>query len=108
MAGRLRTLLQALGLHHDELRLTAGLAWLLQPEGHHRLGDRVLQLFLQRVGVDVPVLHPVRVAREETTEPAQYADMCLDRFQTAWSSLHEHLDRAVADGAEPTVGLDPR
>jgi hypothetical protein len=60
-----RTLLQALGLHHDELRLTAGLAWLLDPEGHHRLGDRVLRGFLQRLDVQVPRLHPVRIAREE-------------------------------------------
>ena len=44
----------------------------------------------------------------DLTEPAQYADTCLDRFQTAWSSLHEHLDRAVAHAAEPTGGLDHR
>ncbi len=28
-----RTLLHALGLHHDEVRLCAGLAWLLTPDG---------------------------------------------------------------------------
>jgi len=37
-----RTLMHALGIQHREVFLTAGLAWLLDPDGWHGLGSRVL------------------------------------------------------------------
>jgi hypothetical protein len=63
--GGSRTLLHALKLEHNELMLTAGLAWLLDPENFHRLGDRVLSGFLTNVGVDPTARHPVVIDREE-------------------------------------------
>ncbi|MGY1636031.1 PD-(D/E)XK nuclease family protein [Geodermatophilus sp. SYSU D00742] len=60
-----RTLLHVLKLEQRELVLTAGLAWLLDPEGFHRLGNRVLSRFLALVGVDVAQLTPVEVQLEE-------------------------------------------
>ena len=41
-----RTLLGALGVAHLELTMTAGLAWLLTPDGHHGLGPAVPEAFL--------------------------------------------------------------
>ena len=64
--GGSRTLLHALKLEHSELVLTAGLAWLLDPENFHRLGGRVLDRFLKSVGVEpTAALHPVLICREE-------------------------------------------
>ena len=34
--------MHALGLQHHEVSLTAGLAWLLDPDGWHGLGSKVL------------------------------------------------------------------
>lgn len=45
-------MLHALGLHHSEVHLCAGLAWLLTPDGWHGLGPTFLQAFLSQVGVD--------------------------------------------------------
>jgi hypothetical protein len=61
-----RALLEALGRQHSEVDLTAALAWLLEPEGHHRLGDLLLHGLVHRLRLQVLALHPVRIVREET------------------------------------------
>lgn len=61
-----RTLLHALGIQHREVFLTAGLAWLLDPDGWHGLGSRVLSGLLTQVGLPAAVSYPVSVAVEET------------------------------------------
>ncbi|KQS69274.1 PD-(D/E)XK nuclease family protein [Modestobacter sp. Leaf380] len=60
-----RTLLEALGLHHRELALTAGLGWLLDPDGHHGLGSAFLEDFLAALGVPMPAPGPVSIQLEE-------------------------------------------
>lgn len=61
-----RTLMHALGSRHQEKHLTAGLAWLLDPDGWHGLGDKVLSGLLARVGLPTAIKHPVSVTAEET------------------------------------------
>lgn len=46
-----RTLLAAIGVQNSELALTAGLAWLLRPDGHHGLGPAMLSGLLARLGI---------------------------------------------------------
>ena len=57
--------MHALGIHDREVRLTAGLAWLLDPDGWHGLGTRVLHSLLVELGLPAPVVHPVIVTTEE-------------------------------------------
>lgn len=45
-----RTLLQAIGLQYDEVKLCAGVAWLLRPDSWHGLGARFLDVTLQELG----------------------------------------------------------
>jgi PD-(D/E)XK nuclease superfamily len=61
-----RTLMHALGIQHREVALTAGLAWLLDPDGWHGLGSRVLSGLLEQIGLPPAVSYPVSVAVEET------------------------------------------
>jgi PD-(D/E)XK nuclease superfamily len=61
-----RTLMHALGIQHREVFLTAGLAWLLDPDGWHGLGSRVLSGLLGQFGLPPAVSYPVSVAVEET------------------------------------------
>jgi len=76
-----RTLLQAMRLQYDERRLTAGLGWLLRPDGHHRLGDRMLQAFLEVLEVPASRLYPASVTREEgrnrTRAEMTFADLVV-------------------------------
>lgn len=60
-----RSLLTALGLQHDELKLCMALEWLLQPSGHHGLGDSLLRLLCERVDVHPARYYPVAISREE-------------------------------------------
>ena len=60
------SLLAAIRIQHRELAMTAGLAWLLRPDGYHGMGSAVLQGLLQHVGMDTSSAHGgVRVEREE-------------------------------------------
>src|SRR5687768_11549346 len=59
-----KSLLTAMGLQHDELKLCMALEWLLQPDGHHGLGDSVLRLLCERLEVTPARYHPVTIARE--------------------------------------------
>lgn len=60
-----RTLLAALGLQFHEVSLCRGLAWLLDPEGGHRMGRHVLHGLLR--SLDLPVIEdaPVEIHVEE-------------------------------------------
>jgi hypothetical protein len=60
-----RTLMHALGLQHREVYLTAGLAWLLDPDGWHGLGSKVLSGLLMQLGLLPAIDYPVSVAVEE-------------------------------------------
>ncbi|SDY49759.1 PD-(D/E)XK nuclease superfamily protein [Geodermatophilus africanus] len=71
-----RTLLEALGRQHSELDFTSALAWLLEPEGHHRLGDRVLEGLIRHLQIPVTALHPVRIVCEETCNDTR-SDMII-------------------------------
>src|ERR1700722_6810109 len=64
--GGYRTLMHALGIQHREVFLTAGLAWLLDPDGWHGLGSRALSGLLGQLGLPPTVTYPVTVAVEET------------------------------------------
>ncbi len=59
-----RTLLAAIGVQDSELVLTAGLAWLLRPDGHHGLGSTLLSRLLGLVGI-ADLADYVRVVCEE-------------------------------------------
>jgi hypothetical protein len=63
--GGKRTLMHALGIYYLELPLTAGLAWLLDPDGWHGLGSGVLSGLLDQLGLPPVVAHPVTVTKEE-------------------------------------------
>ena len=60
-----RTLLAAIGVQNSELALTAGLAWLLRPDGHHDLGSAMLSGLLARLGI-TGTAGDVRVVCEES------------------------------------------
>jgi hypothetical protein len=64
-AGAKRTLMHAQGIHYLELPLTAGLAWLLDPDGWHGLGIHVLSGLLDQLGLAPAVARPVTVTTEE-------------------------------------------
>ena len=61
-----RTLMHALGVQYREAFLTAGLAWLLAPDGWHGLGSRALSGLIGQLGLPSAVSYPVSVAVEET------------------------------------------
>lgn len=50
------TLMGALWMQHNEVVLTRALAWLLRPDGRHRMGRALLDLIAERVGL--PPLPP--------------------------------------------------
>jgi len=61
-----RTLLAAMRVQNLEVPLTAAVAWLLRPDGHHGLGSSFLDAFLARFGVEADSDKPVRIEVEET------------------------------------------
>lgn len=70
------TLMAALGLQYRELAVTAGLGWLLRPDGQHRIGARVLDGVLARLGLAASALGSVRVVLEEQREQTR-ADLVV-------------------------------
>ncbi|HEX8094694.1 PD-(D/E)XK nuclease family protein [Jatrophihabitans sp.] len=60
-----RTLLAAIDVQYRELAMTAALAWLLRPDGHHGLGTGVLAGLLTRLGIGGSVDGRVRITVEE-------------------------------------------
>ncbi|WP_448611835.1 PD-(D/E)XK nuclease family protein [Geodermatophilus sp. URMC 60] len=119
-----RTLLEAAGLERNELILTAGLAWVLDPEGFHQLGDRVLVGFLDRLGVERASTHPVRLVREEQRNDTradllvrvpgvtilveskvgagEQHDQCI-RLAAEWADENPVLVFLTRDGRPPTT-----
>jgi hypothetical protein len=107
-----RTLLAAMNTQDAEVRLTAAVAWLLRPDGHHRLGETFLRRFLARFGVEADLSQPVDVQTEETIGDTR-ADL-LVRVPGATllveSKVHanegeEQLDRLAENwrGESPTL-----
>lgn len=88
-----RTLMAALNLHYRELSLTAGLAWLLSPDGHHGLGTAVLTEMLDHLGVDGAVNDPkLRIALEDSREETR-ADLVV--YGAQWTIVVEAKTFAV-------------
>jgi hypothetical protein len=126
--GGRRTLMHALGLQHHEVSLTAGLAWLLDPDGWHGLGSKVLSGLLVQLGLPPVIDYPVRVAVEETrsagetradlvvrmpgvtllVESKVYADeqpgQC-DRLADAWADEKPVLVFLTTDGRLPYTSV---
>jgi hypothetical protein len=126
--GGYRTLMHALGIRHREVYLTAGLAWLLDPDGWHGLGDKVLRGLLTQLGLSSAIKHPVLVSTEETrsvwdtradlivrmpgvtllVEAKVYAgeqpDQC-DRLADAWAAERPTLVFLTLDGGLPRTAV---
>lgn len=60
-----RTLLYALGLHRDEVRLCRALAWLMTPDGWHGLGDLLLAGLLNHLELEVADTTNATIVTEE-------------------------------------------
>jgi len=60
-----QTLLAAMGLQFQEVALCRGLAWLLDPDGGHRLGRHLLEALLRRLDLSVIDGAPVEIHVEE-------------------------------------------
>lgn len=60
-----RTLLNALLVHHDEVILCRGLAWLLTPDGWHGLGASVLMGLLEALDLPTDDAYAAQVVIEE-------------------------------------------
>jgi hypothetical protein len=123
-----RTLMHALGVQYREVFLTAGLAWLLAPDGWHGLGSRALSGLLGQLGLPSAVSYPVSVAVEETRsggdtradlvvrmpgvtlliEAKVYADeqpgQC-DRLAEAWTDEEPTLVFLTLDGRLPYTAV---
>lgn len=84
--GGARTLMAALGLEHREVPLTAGLAWLLRPDGHHGLGDALLTRLLTWAGIDEPRDAGALVVTEETRDDTR-ADLVI--YGDTWTVVIE-------------------
>jgi hypothetical protein len=88
-----RTLLAALDVQYRELAMTAGLAWLLRPDGHHGLGPSVLTALLLHLGVDGSGAEPgVRIVLEEQRDRTR-ADLVV--YGPAWTLVVEAKTFAV-------------
>ncbi len=88
-----RTLLAAINLHYRELTMTAGLAWLLRPVGHHGLGPAVLTGLLAHLGIDGLDAEPqVRIELEEQRDVTR-ADLVV--YGTGWTIVVEAKTFAV-------------
>lgn len=126
--GGYRTLMHALGIQYREVYLTAGLAWLLDPDGWHGLGSQVLSGLLAQLGLSSAIEHPVTVTTEETrsagetradlvvrmpgvtllVEAKVYAveqpDQC-DRLADAWAPENPSLVFLTREGQPPQTAV---
>lgn len=123
-----RTLMHALGFQYREVSLTAGLAWLLDPDGWHGLGSKVLSGLLVRLGLPPAIDYPVSVAVEETRSGgATRADLVVrmpgltllieskvyaeeqpgqcDRLAEAWAEENPALVFLTLDGRLPSTAV---
>ncbi len=82
-----RTLLAAMNVQHLGLMMTAGLGWLLRPDGHHGLGDRMLPSLASRVGLrSAADVHRVRLVLEEQRDQTR-ADLLV--YGPSWTIVVE-------------------
>lgn len=88
-----RTLLAALNVQFRELAMTAGLAWLLRPDGHHGLGDAVLRRFLDHLGIEAP--EPDVGLRIEVEDPREDTIADLVLYGSGWTVVVEAKTFAV-------------
>jgi hypothetical protein len=126
--GGYRTLMHAMAIGYREVPLTAGLAWLLDPDGWHGLGNQVLTRLLTQLGLPSAIEYPVSVTTEETrsggetradlvvrmpgmtllVEAKVYADeqpdQC-DRLADAWATENPSLVFLTVDGRPPWTAV---
>ena len=124
-----RTLLRALGLHHNEVIMCRGLAWLLTPDGWHGLGSAVLDGLLGRLGVATDGSEHAVVITEEVKDIAR-ADIVVrfegvtvlieakvwafemgkqaDRLAEGWADEPVHLVFLTRDGKDPATAVASR
>jgi hypothetical protein len=117
-----------MGIGHREVPLTAGLGWLLDPDGWHGLGNQVLSGLLTQLGLPSVIEHPVLVTTEETrsggetradlvvrmpgltllVEAKVYADeqpdQC-DRLADLWAAENPSLVFLTMDGRSPWTAV---
>ena len=125
---RRRTLLHAMGLHHDEVRLCRALAWVLTPYAPHGLEAEMLMRLLDEVGIetDVDDMDRVTVVTEEGRNRT-FADLIVrlpsatvlieakvwageqesqaDRLAEEWAELDPVLVFLTRDGRAPTTAV---
>lgn len=97
-----RTLLDAMRVTRDELRLCRALAWLLNPEGHHRMRDAVLRRLFGAIGVEYKMTGPVHVELEAVRYPRR--DLArVSRADIVVSSITQRLviEAKVYAGEQP-------
>lgn len=88
-----RTLLAAINVQYAELVMTAGLAWMLRPDGHHGLGPAMLRRWLTHLGVDVGEdCADVRIVLEEQRDRTR-ADLVV--YGSTWTVVVEAKTFAV-------------
>lgn len=117
-----RTLLRALSVHHDEVLLCRGLAWLLTPDGWHGIGPALLDRLATRLGKDTRGSENATVTIEELRDGTRadivvrYGGTCLlmeakvwaveqpaqaDRLADNWSNEAPTLVFLTQDGRHP-------
>lgn len=124
-----RTLLKALWVHHDEVILCRGLAWLLTPDGWHGLGSTVLVGLLEELDLPTDDADAAQVVIEEQREETradiivrypegtvlieakvwageQYAQ--ADRLARRWEDENPTLVFLTRDRRLPITAVDSR
>lgn len=122
-----RTLLRELGIHHNEVLLCRGLAWLLTPDGWHGLGARFLTGILAALGASADGAGAALVATEECRHwtradiIVRLADTTLifeakifaleqpdqaDRIADEWADEHPTLVFLTRTGAQPVTAVE--
>lgn len=124
-----RTMLHALGLHHDEVRLCRAIAWLMTPDGWHGLSDRFLRALLARIGLEATDTTSASVVTEEVRGSTR-ADIVVrvgsrtvlieakvhageqpaqaDRLAAGWADESPSLVYLTADGRTPVTAQRSR
>lgn len=121
-----RTLMRALWLHHDEVVLCRGLAWLMTPDGWHGLGASVLNGLLAHLGQAKEGTHRAEIVTEETRQGTRadivvrFPETCLlieakvwaaeqdtqaDRLADLWADESPILIFLTRDGRRPTTAV---
>lgn len=124
-----QTLLAAMGLQFNEVRLCRGLAWLLDPAGGHQLGAHVLNAFLRSLGARTVGADEVQIRVEESREDSR-ADVVIragsqvivieakvlaaegvrqaDRIASQWTGEEHFLVFLTRTGQAPLTAVDSK